>query len=83
MDKTELLKMLNLQFPDVECKLKNENTIKIFSVNKIDISPIVHFISTENFFVREAKLLRPTLEDAFVKMTGIEIDLMKMEKEKK
>jgi ABC-2 type transport system ATP-binding protein len=83
IDKDELLEKLCLQFPDVECKLENSSTFKIISVHKIDISPIVNFLSLENVFITEAKLLRPTLEDAFVKMTGIEIDLMKKEKEKK
>ena len=54
-----------------------------FKPDKIDISPIVSFLSLENIFITEAKLIRPTLEDVFVKMTGIEIDLMKKEKEKK
>jgi ABC-2 type transport system ATP-binding protein len=82
-NKDELLKKLNQKFTDIECSLKNLNTIKILSTEKIDISPIVSFLSSENIFITEAKLIRPTLEDAFVKMTGIEIDLMKKEKEKK
>ncbi|MFW5700787.1 MAG: ABC transporter ATP-binding protein [Cyclobacteriaceae bacterium] len=82
-NKDELLIKLNQRFTNIECSLKNLNTIKILSTAKIDISPIVSFLSSENIFIREAKLIRPTLEDAFVKMTGIEIDLMKKEKEKK
>ncbi len=82
-NKDELLKKLNQKFIGIECSLKNVNTIKIVSTEKIDISPIVSFLSSENIFIIEAKLIRPTLEDAFVKMTGIEIDLMKNEKEKK
>ena len=81
--KDELLHKLNQRFSDIECILKNPNTIKIISTDTIDISPIVSFISSESIFITEAKLIRPTLEDAFVKMTGIEIDLMKKEKEKK
>jgi len=82
-NKDELLKKLNQKFIGIECSLKNVNTIKIVSTEKIDISPIVSFLSSENIFIIEAKLIRPTLEDAFVKMTGIEIDIMKKEKEKK
>ena len=82
-NKDELLIKLNQRFTSIECSLKNLNTIKILSLDKIDISPIVSFLSSENIFITEAKLIRPTLEDAFVKMTGIEIDLMKKEKEKK
>lgn len=79
-NKDELLIKLNQRFTNIECSLKNLNTIKILSPDKIDISPIVSFLSSENIFITEAKLIRPTLEDAFVKMTGIEIDLMKKEK---
>lgn len=82
-ERNSLLKKLNTKFPDVNCSFKNENTIKIVSSKKIDITPIVIQISNENIFIYEAKLIRPTLEDAFVKMTGIEIDLMRKEKEKK
>lgn len=83
LSKELLLQKLNKQFNDIECVLKNETTIKIISNNKIDIAPIVNSISQENFFITEAKLIKPTLEDAFVKITGIEIDMMKKEKEKK
>ncbi|MBC8390395.1 MAG: ATP-binding cassette domain-containing protein [Actinobacteria bacterium] len=83
VDKNILLEKLNQNFPDLECSFKNENTIKVISQAKIDISPIVSFLSGNNIYILEAKLIRPTLEDAFVKMTGIEIDLMKKEKEKK
>jgi ABC-2 type transport system ATP-binding protein len=82
-DKDELLKKLNRRFSHIVCSLKGMNTIKIMSEEQIDISPVVAFLSAENIFITEAKLIRPTLEDAFVKMTGIGIDLMKKEKEKK
>ncbi len=52
------------------------------SVKPIDISTIAKFLSSENIFIIEARLHRPSLEDAFVKLTGIEIALMKKDKEK-
>ncbi len=82
-DKTQLSEKLNRKFNNISCSFKNDNTIKIISVKPIDISPIVQFLSLENIFVIEAKLHRPSLEDVFVKLTGIEIDLMEKEKEKK
>jgi len=84
LEKTsDLLNKLNQQFNDIECFIKNHTTIKIISNIKINISPIINFISNEGFFILEAKLIKPTLEDAFVKITGIEIDMMKKEREKK
>lgn len=82
-DKDELLEKLNHRFSHIVCSLKDMNTIKIMSEEQIDISPVVAFLSAENILITEAKLIRPTLEDAFVKMTGIGIDMMKKEKEKK
>jgi ABC-2 type transport system ATP-binding protein len=83
LDRNLLLHKLNQQFNAIECVMKNETTIKVLSKDKIDIAPIVYFISKEGFLIMEAKLIKPTLEDAFVKITGIEIDIMKKEKEKK
>jgi len=83
IDKDFLLEKLNLSFPELECSFKAENTIKVISKAKIDVSPVVSFLSSNGIYILEAKLIRATLEDAFVKLTGIEIDAMKKEKEKK
>jgi len=82
-DKTCLLGKLNKRFHGIECILKNDTTIKIDSINIIDIVPVMNFLSEEGLFIYEARMIKPSLEDAFVKATGIEIDLMKKEKEKK
>jgi len=83
IDKNVLLEKLKQSFPELECSFKNENTIKLISTSKIDVSPVVSFLSSNGIYILEAKLIRPTLEDAFVKLTGIELDVMKKEKEKK
>jgi len=65
-----------------------ESIRKVFP--NTDINVIDHFrirISSPFFdekkhLVREAKIIRPSLEEVFVKVTGIEIDRMKKEKEK-
>jgi len=77
--------MYNLknQFPGFECISVKDNTIKITSENTIDIAPVVSFLSSEGLFIYEARLLKPSLEEAFVKATGIEIDMLKKEKEKR
>ena len=83
LGKEIVLKKLKEQFQNIECSLKNQNIIKIVSKDVISIAPIVNLISKEGFVILEAKLIKPTLEDAFVKMTGIEIDVMNKEKGKK
>ena len=83
LDRNILLNKLEKRFPDLDCSFKNENTIKIITRENIDVSPVISFLSSNDIYILEAKLIRPTLEDAFVKLTGIEIDIMKKEKEKK
>ncbi|MBN1696591.1 MAG: ABC transporter ATP-binding protein [Spirochaetales bacterium] len=82
-DRPLLPEQLMREFPDVECSLKNDDTVKVTGRDTIDITPIVCFLSGRGVRIREARLIRPTLEDAFVKLTGIEIAMMKKEKEKK
>jgi ABC-2 type transport system ATP-binding protein len=83
LDRNVLLDKMNRTFSNLECLFKNETVIEVIGKNKIDIIPVVNFLSEEGLSINEAKLIKPTLEDAFVKITGIEIDLMKKEKEKK
>jgi len=78
-----LLQKLKERFPCFDCMQISEDTIKISATDKIDIAPFVSYLSGEGLFIYEARLLKPSLEEAFVKATGIEIDLMKKEKEKK
>lgn len=82
-DGNVLLNKMKMQFKELECLFKNETTVKVIGKNKIDIIPVLNLLSGEGLSIIEAKLIKPTLEDAFVKITGIEIDLMKKEKEKK
>jgi ABC-2 type transport system ATP-binding protein len=78
-----LLQNLQLQFPGLDCFLVNNDTIKISSTKTIDIAPVINSLSKEGLIIYEARLIKPSLEDAFVKATGIEINLMKKEKEKR
>lgn len=83
VNKKNLEERLKNKFPHVECLLKDGNTVKILSQEQIDIAPIVGSLADEGMTILEARLIKPSLEDAFVKMTGIEIDMMKKEKEKR
>ena len=76
LNKNTIVEHLKEEFPDVECSLKNDDTIKVLSQKKIDIAPIVGSLAASGISILEAKLIKPTLEDAFVKMTGIEIEIM-------
>jgi ABC-2 type transport system ATP-binding protein len=71
---------LQQQFPAVKIEIKNSNTLKIISGTKINIVPFINILADRN--IMEARLIKPSLEDAFVLITGIGLKLMKKEKEK-
>ncbi len=46
------------------------------------VGPIVRFLEERGIEVEEARKVRPSLEDVFVRITGLEAESMKKEKEK-
>jgi len=79
----DFINSLQINFNKISVSIKDETCIKIISKEKIDISPIISFFAQHNFYILEAKLIKPSLEDAFVKYTKIDITQMKKEKEKR
>jgi len=49
----------------------------------IELLPLLGALAEDGAVVTEAKLLRPTLEEVFVRVTGIEAAAMKQEREGK
>jgi ABC-2 type transport system ATP-binding protein len=77
-----LKESLSHTFPNVVINTIDNFRIRISSPEKIDLMPFMKFFDEKKQLVREAKIIRPSLEEVFVKVTGIEIDRMKKEKEK-
>ena len=48
----------------------------------IRVGPLVRFLEDRGAEVSEAKRIKPSLEDVFVRITGIGADVMRKEKEK-
>ena len=48
----------------------------------IRVGPLVRFLEEQGVEVAEARRMRPSLEDIFVNITGIEVKAMRKEKEK-
>ena len=63
-------------------RIKGENTIYLTSKEKIPLFPVVQYLDSKGISVYEAKELKPSLEDVFVKLTGIEASKLSKEKEK-
>jgi len=73
---------LKSSFPDFKIQPALGDLIRIEAKQPINIGPLVRAIEEQGAEVTEARRIRPTLEEVFVEITGIELDLMKKEKEK-
>jgi len=74
-------KLIMTEFPDFQCKNVSEG-VRVESPQPIRIGPLVRLLEDNGIEVSEAKKILQTLEDVFVKITGIEARMMKQEKEK-
>ena len=64
------------------CSAESDRSVRVESSSPIRIGPLVRFIEEKQVEVFEARKIRPSLEDVFVRITGIETAEMKREKAK-
>lgn len=69
------------QFPGFSVEALADDVLRIHSPQPINLMPFMKFFTAYGLTVIEAKLIRPSLEEVFVKVTGIELEQMKREKE--
>ncbi len=77
-----LIDNLRSTFPDLDFTPESQNQIRVKSTGPIAIGPLVRFFEENRIEVAEARRVQPSLEDVFVRITGIEALVMKKEKEK-
>lgn len=70
-------------FPELDFALVGQDRIRVEADNPVPVGPLVRFLEKHEAEVVEAKRIRPSLEDVFVQVTGIEVDALRKEKEKK
>jgi ABC-2 type transport system ATP-binding protein len=70
-------------FPDLEFRALAQGLIRVESSAPVRVGPLVRFLEEQGAEVSEARKMRPSLEDVFVQVTGIEADALRKEKEKK
>jgi len=70
------------EFPHLKSKATSNDTIHIESSQPVKIGLLVRFIEDRGAQVAEARMVRPSLEDVFIQVTGIEATEMKREKER-
>lgn len=69
-------------FPGLEFQTTGQGLIRVEAGEPIPVGPLVRFLEDQGAEVTEARRMRPSLEDVFVRITGIEVDTMRKEKEK-
>lgn len=68
-------------FPTLRIEAQHEKTCSIAAPERIALAPIMQYLDSKGISVFEAKEARPTLEEVFVKVTGIEAGKLQQEKE--
>ncbi len=69
-------------FPEFLFMTEKQGLIRVESDNPVSVGPIIRFLEDRGVIVSEAKRIRPSLEDVFVQITGLEAEVMRKEKEK-
>jgi len=69
-------------FPGYQVQSTNRGEVRVESTEQIIVGPLVRFLEERGIQMTEARRQVPSLEDVFVRVTGIEAGLMKKEKEK-
>jgi ABC-2 type transport system ATP-binding protein len=74
---------LSGSFPELRAELAGHDVLRVESDKPVRVGPLIRFLEDRGAEVAEARRMRPSLEDVFVEITGIEADAMWREKEKK
>ncbi len=70
------------EFPNLKFISPQPELIRVEANEPVHVGPLVRFLEDHGAEVSEARIIRPSLEDVFVKITGIGADAMRKEKEK-
>jgi ABC-2 type transport system ATP-binding protein len=68
-------------FPACAVERADEHVIRLRSPGPIELLPLLSFLAEREAAVTEARIIRPTLEEVFVRITGIESGAMRQERE--
>ncbi len=69
-------------FSGMEFTIRGHGVIRVEAGEPIRVGPLVRFLEEQGAEVAEARRMRPSLEDIFVQITGIEANALSKEKEK-
>jgi ABC-2 type transport system ATP-binding protein len=74
---------LTASFSDVDFTCAGPGMIRVEADTPVHVGPLIRFLEDQGAEVTEARRMRASLEEIFVRITGIEVDAMRSEKEKK
>jgi ABC-2 type transport system ATP-binding protein len=69
-------------FPFLTCIAEGERGIRVESKDLVQVGPLARFMEEREIDIFEARKILPSLEDVFVRFTGIEAEDMKRERER-
>ncbi len=78
----DLIASLPASFPALEFMRLGRERVQVEAGGPVPVAPLVRFLEDRGTEVLEARKVRPSLEDVFVQITGIEVDGMQKEKER-
>lgn len=78
----DICKPLTIDFPQLQCRPVSEGKVRVESREPINIGPVIRFFEERGIEVTEARKIQLSLEEVFVHVTGIEVAMMRKEKEK-
>lgn len=80
----DLCEVIGVGFPQLQATAVSDQALLVESAEPVRIGPLIRLIEEgRGVEVIEARKIRPSLEDVFVRITGIEAATMEMEREKK
>jgi ABC-2 type transport system ATP-binding protein len=69
-------------FPTLSVETTSDTELRVESGSPIRVSALVRFAEEHGAEVTEARRVHPSLEDVFVRITGLEADAMRKERDK-
>ncbi|MBN1151834.1 MAG: ABC transporter ATP-binding protein [Dehalococcoidia bacterium] len=78
----QIVSTLSTTFPDTQFEVVSASHVRATAATPIRVGPLVVFMEQHGIAVTEARESRPSLEDVFVRVTGLASQEMKREKER-
>jgi ABC-2 type transport system ATP-binding protein len=83
LNRQQLTTIIGQALPELTIHIVNHDAFQIHADQEIDIFSILSILHDQDIKTLEAKLIKPSLEEVFVDITGIELEHLRKEKEGK